>query len=114
LPAKNTLTTDDAGTVEIAYLTALDVSRRDVLEPIREPGTEVIEPTPTNSEAVGEIDAPNRSRRTVSPSVLPLQARSSSQQSASAVRGILSLPGLSALSMRRTPSQVCRAAGAWT
>ncbi|HMI97248.1 MAG TPA: ERF family protein [Micropepsaceae bacterium] len=48
LPAKNTLTTEDAGAVENAYLAVLDKSPRDALDGFSEPGSESLESTTAN------------------------------------------------------------------
>ncbi|SDJ63436.1 MULTISPECIES: ERF family protein [Bradyrhizobium] len=79
LPAKNTLTTVDAGAVEIAYLSVLRASRLDVLETASEPISKVAELPSTNVEAVNKIEVPGRSLQIapqlVSPLRKPVRAR---------------------------------------
>jgi hypothetical protein len=52
LPAKNTLTTGDAGTVENAYRVVLDASDREVLDDLSEPGSDLLQSAPASPEKV--------------------------------------------------------------
>jgi len=49
LPAKNMLTTEDAGAVEDAYRTVLDASDHDALDHVSEPGKDLLQSVPAEA-----------------------------------------------------------------
>jgi hypothetical protein len=55
LPAKNTLTTEDAGAVEIAYLAVLEALPQDAPEPFSDPGSDLREQYPKNGTTVAAV-----------------------------------------------------------
>ena len=73
LPAKNTLTAQDAGVVETAYLAALETSVRDVLDPLDENVGGSTEPTLASAEAAAESEGPIVSAPITSQLVSPLR-----------------------------------------
>jgi hypothetical protein len=86
LPAKNTLTTDDAVAVENAYRTVLDASGREVSDDLPEPGSDLLQSAPPDSEAADatnsastvDNDKKPSAGRLVTPLRKPVRARNKS------------------------------------
>lgn len=75
LPSKNTLTTDDAVTVENAYRTVVGALDREVMDAISETGSDVLQSAPADPEAEAANTTKPSDGRLVTPLRKPVRVR---------------------------------------